>query len=335
LNQPALRVNGISRRFGTIKALDDVSFTVEPQSIFGLLGPNGAGKTTLFSIAAGFIRADAGDIEVLGIDVRQIARLQGRLSILPQDALFQRNVPIVDQLVFFRLLDGRTRSEAEKEVHRTLEMVGLGEYADRRVHALSHGMVNRLGVAQAFLGEPEVILLDEPTSGLDPANARQIRDIIMELKSRATVLISSHNLAEIEGLCDDVAILDRGKLAMTGSMIDITRWDRKFELRLSRSLGEEEKARLESTVGIKNIGETDRGGISLALDLSGVGAGEDTDRAIEAILKSTLQTLLDMDLVPRDLREGATLEDRFLAVTGGANSETVDTGTVGKKSAGI
>ncbi|MHC4352715.1 MAG: ABC transporter ATP-binding protein, partial [Planctomycetota bacterium] len=198
-------IEGISKRFGRIQALNDVSFEVPSNSIFGLLGPNGAGKTTLFSIVADFLKADAGTIEVLGIDTRTISRLQGRLSILPQDAQFQRNVPILDQLVFFRLLAGRTKKQAHVEVVHSLELVGLESFAKRRVGSLSHGMVKRLGIAQAFLGHPEVILLDEPTAGLDPASARQIRDLIKQLQERATIVVSSHNLAEIQELCGHVA----------------------------------------------------------------------------------------------------------------------------------
>ena len=117
----ALEIENISKSFDAVKALDGVSFGVPKGSVFGLLGPNGAGKTTLFSIIASFLHADSGNTRVLGVDVDHISELQGRLSILPQDALFQRNVPILEQLAFFRLLDGKTREEAEAEVHATLE----------------------------------------------------------------------------------------------------------------------------------------------------------------------------------------------------------------------
>ena len=185
----AVRIDGISKRFGRVQALQSVSFEVPPRSIFGLLGPNGAGKTTLFSIVANFLKPNAGRAEVLGIDTRNIHLLQGRLNILPQDARFQQNVPILDQLVFFRELEGSTRAQAQEEVRHTLEQVGLDSYAKRRVGTLSHGMIKRLGIAQAFLGKPEVILLDEPTSGLDPANARQIRDLVKQLQERTTIVV--------------------------------------------------------------------------------------------------------------------------------------------------
>ncbi|MBN1851134.1 MAG: ABC transporter ATP-binding protein [Pirellulales bacterium] len=316
MTEHAVGIHKLCRNFGQIKALDNVSFTVKRQSIFGLLGPNGAGKTTLFSIAANFIHADSGQVEILGVDVQQIAQLQGRLSILPQDALFQRNVPILEQLVFFRLLDGRTRSEAVGEVKKTLEMVGLGEFMNRRVHSLSHGMIKRLGVAQAFLGNPEVILLDEPTSGLDPANARQIRDLIRELQSRATILISSHNLAEIQELCDHVAILDQGKLVAAGSVAEITRAGRKIDVRLSRPLLYHEITRLSAPQGIRHITDSGAGRYTFHINVSALEAGENEAEAMDQIIRQFLRDLLDMDLIPREFREGTSLEEHFLKVTG-------------------
>jgi len=246
-------IKGLSKRFGRIQALSNVSFEVPSHSIFGLLGPNGAGKTTLFSIVADFLKADAGTIEVLDIDTRNISRLQGRLSILPQDAQFQRNVPILDQLVFFRLLAGRTKRQAREEVIHSLDLVGLKSVAKRRVNSLSHGMIKSLGIAQAFLGHPEVILLDEPTAGLDPASARQIRDLVKQLQQRATIIVSSHNMAEVQELCNHVAILDHGKLVLDGSVDEITRADREYYLSLSRPMQNSELQRLNSVEGVRSI----------------------------------------------------------------------------------
>jgi ABC-2 type transport system ATP-binding protein len=310
-NEFVLNVDHVSRSFGKTKALDNVSFQVNAQSIFGLLGPNGAGKTTLFSIIANFIRPDSGSIEVLGYDVKDVSKINGRLTILPQDALFQQNVPILEQLTFFRLLDGRTKSEAEKEVKRTLEMVGLGDYTKRRIHSLSHGMIKRLGIAQAFLGEPEVILLDEATSGLDPKNAKQIRDLIKELQTRSTIIISSHNIAEIQELCDHVAILDRGKLAACGSVDEITRAGRIFDIQLSRVLTAEETEKLSSRPGVKSIDAAGPERYSITLDLSGT-----PDKSADATIADLLRAILDFGIVPREFREGASLEEHFLKLTG-------------------
>ena len=313
-----IHIDGISKRFGSVQALDAVAFDVPERSIFGLLGPNGAGKTTLFSIMANFLKADAGTVEVLGLDTRRISRLQGRLTILPQDARFQRNVPILDQLVFFRLLDGSTRREAEKEVVRTLELVGLETVAQRHVGTLSHGMIKRLGISQAFLGHPEVILLDEPTSGLDPANARQIRELIKTLQERATIMVSSHNLDEIQELCDHVAILDHGKLVLAGSIDEITKAGREYNIALSRPLRDGELQALRSLDGVRAItpiaavGHAKLGGSAsylVTLDVSGEGA--DMDDIVAALLRG----LLDRGITPRTLTEGRSLETHFLEVT--------------------
>jgi len=312
-------IKELSKRYGLIQALNKVSFDIPSNSIFGLLGPNGAGKTTLFSIIADFLKADAGTVEVLGIDTRYISRLQGRLSILPQDAQFQRNVPILDQLVFFRLLAGRTKKQAREEVLHSLELVGLKSFAKRRVSSLSHGMVKRLGIAQAFLGSPEVILLDEPTAGLDPASARQIRDLVKQLQQHATIAVSSHNLAEVQELCDHVAILDHGNLVLAGSVDEITCADREYNLSLSRPLQNRELEKLTSIEGVRNIKMLSTAGASqskqstdylITLDLSADHLEQD------AVIAPVLRTLLDMSVTPRKLSEGRSLETQFLEVTG-------------------
>jgi len=305
----AVRIRDLAKSFGSVRALDGVTLDVPERSIYGLVGPNGAGKTTLFSVVANFLKADAGDVEVLGIDVRRISQLRGRLAILPQDALFQRNVPIIEQLAFFRRLDGKPRAEAEDDARRTLERVGLGSYVARGVHALSHGMVKRLGLAQAFLGEPEVILLDEPTSGLDPQNARQIRDLIREFQARATIMVSSHNLIEVQELCDRVAILDEGHVVAEGLVQDVTREGRRVEFLPPRPLTSEETERLAAIPGFRGLALSPTGGRYVAsLDP----AFPDGDAAVAGLLRA----LLDLGLCPRYFADGNSLEEVFLKVTG-------------------
>jgi ABC-2 type transport system ATP-binding protein len=306
---PAVSIRNVSKSFGDIRALVDVSFDVPSNSIFGLLGQNGAGKTTLFSIVANFLKADGGTVEVLGCDTRRTSELLGRLTILPQDAAFQRSTPILEQLVFFRMLDGQDRATAEKEVRQTLELVGLDDYAKRGARALSHGMMKRLGIAQAFLGAPEVILLDEPTAGLDPANARQIRNLVQELRERTTIVISSHNLAEIQDLCDHAAILHEGRLVTAGPVAEMTSSSRELDLRLSRTLDETGVARLTSLAAVASVDTRHAPDYALQLDL---GADLDWDDAVASVLR----TLLDLGAVPRRFYEGRSLEQHFLAVTG-------------------
>ena len=308
----ALRIQNLSKRFDRTQALDDVTFDVPMGSIFGLLGPNGAGKTTLFSIAAGFLRADAGSLRVLGTDISHVSELQGRMTILPQDAAFQRNVPIVEQLAFLRRLDGSDAATAEREVNEALERVGIAQYKKRGIHALSHGMLKRMGIAQAFLGQPELILLDEPTSGLDPQNARQIRDLVRELQQlrQVTTVLSSHNLAEIQELCDHVAILDHGKLVIAGSVQEITRQGRRIEVTTSRPFVESDRAHLR-TVSVSTIEEL--GPHRYRLHLA-VADGQSADDAVIAVMRA----ILDLGIAPRAMTEGNSLEEYFLSVTGQA-----------------
>lgn len=312
---PAISIRNVSKSFGDIRALVDVGFDVPSNSIFGLLGQNGAGKTTLFSVIANFLKADGGTVEVLGHDTRRTSELLGRLTILPQDAAFQRSTPILEQLVFFRMLDGQDRATAEKEVRHTLELVGLDDYAKRGARALSHGMMKRLGIAQAFLGSPEVILLDEPTAGLDPANARQIRNLIQELRERTTIVISSHNLAEIQDLCDHAAILHKGRLVTAGPVAEMTSSSRELDLRLSRKLDETSIARLTSLEAVASVDARYAPDYALQLDL---GADIDWDAAIATVLR----TLLDLGAVPRRFYEGRSLEQHFLAVTEGGEDDS-------------
>jgi ABC-2 type transport system ATP-binding protein len=307
----ALAIEGLAKSFGSSRALDGVSFSVPRGSIFGLLGPNGAGKTTLFSLVAGFLAADEGTISVLGSDVSHISQMKGRITILPQDAAFQRNVPILEQLMFFRLLDGMDKKTAEREVDEALSKVGLVEYRNRGVHSLSHGMQKRMGIAQAFLGEPEVILLDEPTSGLDPQNARQIRDIIrsLQLERRVTTVISSHNLAEIQELCDHVAILDKGRLVVSGSVEDVTRSGRMIEISTRHPLMPTQRDAFGRLPGIRRIVDRGERRYRFELDLG-------PEQSFDDLHVATLRAVLDAGVVVTAMAEGDSLEETFLRLTG-------------------
>ncbi len=309
----ALQVRNLTKRFDGKPALDDVSFDVPRGSIYGLLGPNGAGKTTLFSLAAGFLSADDGDLRVLDTDVAHVSQLQGRMTILPQDAAFQRNVPILEQLMFFRLLDGRDKATAAREVEEALEKVGIAEYKHRGIHALSHGMLKRMGIAQAFLGNPEVILLDEPTSGLDPQNAKQIRDLIQALQrdSNVTTVISSHNLLEIQELCDHVAILDKGTLKAAGSVEEITRAGKRIEIETRQPLGDDARLQLLDVRGVLRI--ADRGPRRYRFELN-LQHGQSVDDLTSALLRR----LLDCGIALRSMSESDSLEETFLRITGDA-----------------
>ncbi|MGE0547572.1 MAG: ABC transporter ATP-binding protein [Kofleriaceae bacterium] len=306
----AISVQGVSKIFGKQKALDNVSFEIAAGSVFGLLGPNGAGKTTLFSIIANFLKPAAGAIQVLGIDVARVGDLRGRLTILPQDALFQSNVPVREQLEFFARLNGMTKAQAVDEATRVLTMVGLLDAQKKNARALSHGMTKRLGIAQAFMGNPEVIVLDEPTAGLDPVNAAAMRGLINEIKAKAhaTLVISSHNLAEIQEMCSAVAILDNGKLVECKSVAELTSSQGVVRMTFGRKLNEQEVGLLKAQPGVTAVNVDTQGEYNLSITPP---AGQNQEQLIGQLVVE----LAKSGLVPRSVKEGASLEEKFLEAT--------------------
>jgi ABC-2 type transport system ATP-binding protein len=310
MSAAAIRISGVTRRFGDLVALANVSLDIPARSVFGLVGPNGAGKTTLFSLVAGFLRPHGGSVEVLGVDVRRVSALHGRLAILPQDALFAPNVPILEQLIYLARLAGMERAEARREAALGLERVGLTEVARKISRVLSHGMAKRLGIAQAFLGQPEVILLDEPTAGLDPTNARVIRDLIARSRGNATLIISSHNLPEIQEICTHVAILDRGRLVLSNTIDAVVQRERKVRMVFARALQPAEVEAILAVRGVVAVGADPSGEVSIGLDLQT--AGREQDQVVAEIVGK----LAAGGLVPRAVNEGDSLEQRYLQVTG-------------------
>ncbi len=208
----AVRFNDVWKRFGATQALGGLNMEVPAGAIFGLIGPNGAGKTTAFSIACGFLRPDRGLVSLLDVDGFDPMRLKGRMSAMPQDAALGRETKCLEHLEFFGQLQGMDARSARLQGERVLDEVGLSDRRNHKTKTLSHGMLRRLAVAQALLGRPELVMLDEPTSGLDPRHAHELRELLRRSRKGRTLVISSHNLVELESLCDHVAFIDRGRL---------------------------------------------------------------------------------------------------------------------------
>lgn len=203
----------LNKSYGENQALKNVSFEIPVGAPVALVGPNGAGKSTLFSILCGYQSASSGNVSILGHSPGDES-LCGRIGALPQDALFDPDVTLKEQLIFLARLQGFGPAAANKEMSRVLDVMGLADKHNALPTALSHGMKKRLSIAQALIGEPELVLLDEPTAGLDPENARNIRHCIRELSDRTTFVISSHNLTELEHLCQQVLFLNNGELQL-------------------------------------------------------------------------------------------------------------------------
>jgi len=206
-----IQASGLNKFFGSKQALNNVEFEITKGAPVALVGPNGAGKTTLFSILCGYIRASSGQVKVLG-HAPGHSQTFGRLSALPQDAQLDPRFSIAHQLSFYGQLQGFDKKQCRVEVERTLELVGLSDVLKEKPDALSHGMRKRVAIAQALIGEPEIVMLDEATAGLDPKHARDIRELVASLSEQATFILSSHDLSELERLCQQVLYLENGKL---------------------------------------------------------------------------------------------------------------------------
>jgi len=229
---PAIEALGLAKRFGRRTALEDLSMTVGRGEVFGFLGPNGAGKTTAVKLLLGLIRATSGAAEVLGAP---LGDLEARRSIgyLPELFRYQEWLTAREVLHFHANLIGIPRSGRRRMAAEALDAVGLTSRADSRVASFSKGMQQRLGIAVAILGEPELIFLDEPTSALDPVGRRDVRGIVERLRARgATVFLNSHLLTEVERVCDRVAFVDAGRVIAEGSIDEILGAPREVRLRL-------------------------------------------------------------------------------------------------------
>jgi ABC-2 type transport system ATP-binding protein len=218
---PALTARGLGKRYGAVLALDDVDVEVATGELVGLLGPNGAGKSTLVKIACGLVRASTGTAEVCGVAAGSRAA-RSQLGYLAELFRFPGWASAEEVLELHQRLSGSTGGAAERA--ELLDLVGLPDARKTRVESMSKGMQQRLGIAQALVGSPQLLLLDEPTSALDPLGRRTVRALLEELRRRGvSVLLNSHLLSEIELVCDRVVILSKGRVVAAGRPADLTR----------------------------------------------------------------------------------------------------------------
>lgn len=218
----SIQVNGFTKIYKNLKAVDNVSFRVRTSEIFGFLGPNGAGKTTTLKAILGLIHVNSGEIKINGFNINRESRAARKnVGYLPERVAFYENLTPLQTLHFFCELRGVDKSVARP----LLKDVGLEEAMDRKVGTFSKGMVQLLGIAQTLIGNPSVYILDEPTAGLDARWAKIIRDKIKMVNEQgATVLFSSHNLNEVESLSDRVAIIDKGKLIAEDTVANLSKY---------------------------------------------------------------------------------------------------------------
>lgn len=218
-----LRVEFAARspRQATKLAVNHLNLRVRAGEVFGFLGPNGAGKTTTMNVLLGFVEATSGDAFLFGVNVREPIARQ-RIGYLPEQTYYYKFLTAEEILHFYARIFGLDRAEASRRIEALLRLVELTEAAKRPLKTYSKGMQQRVGLAQALINNPDLLILDEPTSGLDPLGRMKVREIIQRLKNEGkTILFSSHELGEVETVCDRVAIVNQGELKVEGRVADL------------------------------------------------------------------------------------------------------------------
>lgn len=218
-----IEVSHLTKQYGNHLAVDDVSFTVADGQICGLLGPNGAGKSTIMNILTGYLSATSGQVTVAGHPLPEEAdAAKACVGYLPEQPPLYPEMTVQEYLTFAAELKGVKKAERKEQVCRAARRTGLEAVLPRLIRSLSKGYKQRVGIAQALLGSPRLIILDEPTVGLDPAQVIEIRKLIRELGRAHTVILSSHILSEVQAVCQQILILSKGHLAAAGSLEELT-----------------------------------------------------------------------------------------------------------------
>jgi ABC-2 type transport system ATP-binding protein len=307
-----IEVKGLSKRYGQLQALDNVSFTVERGQIVGFLGANGAGKTTTMDILCGCSGADNGTAVIAGFDItEQPVEAKKRLGYLPDVPPLHLEMTVEDYVTYAAKLHKVPGNALNTRVSDTLQRLSLNDVKHRLVGNLSKGFRQRVALAQAIVHDPEVLVLDEPTEGLDPGQIVQIRELIRSLAGKHTILLSSHILSEVQNTCDRIVIINKGRIVTQGTYDELTRdlsEGKVFRLRVAKSAGDA-LARLKGLPGIVHAHiEEDHGhdSIEFGLDKS---AGEN---APEEVAKA----VIDGGYGLRELHQKTkSLEEVFFQVT--------------------
>lgn len=239
-----IEVSHLTKQYGNHLAVDDVSFTVADGQICGLLGPNGAGKSTIMNILTGYLSATSGQVAVAGHPLPEEAdAAKACVGYLPEQPPLYPEMTVQEYLTFAAELKGVKKAERKEQVCRAARRTGLEAVLPRLIRSLSKGYKQRVGIAQALLGSPRLIILDEPTVGLDPAQVIEIRKLIRELGRAHTVILSSHILSEVQAVCQQILILSKGHLAAAGSLEELTADGKSLEeVFLELTDGEPEEA---------------------------------------------------------------------------------------------
>ncbi|MEM9695445.1 MAG: ATP-binding cassette domain-containing protein [Myxococcota bacterium] len=320
-----IEVEDLHKSYGSVHAVRGITFAVTKGSVCGFLGPNGAGKSTTLRILAGFLGASSGRVQVAGYDiVRQRLEAVQNIGYMPEMSPLYPELRVGEYLTFRAELKGVERRARKREVDRVLELAAVRDMVRMRVGALSKGYRQRVGLADALLGSPPLLILDEPTAGLDPNQVQQVRSLLHELRDRHTILISTHILSEVEATCDGAIVIDRGRVVAEGSLGELRQARRPGEYELHIRPGSTEvNPILRSVEGVRT---------GLARDESSADGASRFLLQLEPNLDVVVQGRIVEEVVTRLVGGGvgvrhvapvaASLEDVFASLTAGERAKT-------------
>lgn len=310
-----IEITNLTKKYGNHKALDNITFSVKKGEVLGFLGPNGAGKSTTMNIITGYISSTDGSVTVDGHDIlEEPNEVKKRIGYLPELPPLYMDMIVWDYLSFVYDLKKVKTDDKSKHIQGVIDMVKIDDVKARKIGNLSKGYKQRVGLAQALIGDPEVLILDEPTVGLDPKQIIEIRNVIKDLGKERTIILSSHILSEISAVCERVIIINKGKLVAEDTPENLAeKYTSKSKMQI-RVAGEAEAVVevLKTIVGIKNIlvlGEKEEGSVDVEIE---------TDIKIDAEFNKKLFFVFAEKGMPITMQKEieASLEDIFLKLTG-------------------
>lgn len=306
-----VEVKNLCKSYGPIKAIDQIHFTLKRGDVVGFLGPNGAGKSTTMKIITGFMAPTSGEARVAGFDVfENPMEVKKRIGYLPETPPVYTDMFVRDYLQFVAELKQVPAAQIKKNVDRAIEKTHLQEVSKRLIGTLSKGFRQRVGIAQAIVSDPEVLILDEPTVGLDPKQVSEIRELIKELKGQHTIILSTHILSEVQAVCDKAIIINKGRIVAEDSIENLEKLEKgtsilKVKLRTPYDV----KSNLTGKTGILNVS-----GTSLDWDIQFDGRDQVHDEILNQLVLSKAGIV---EFSPKRL----DLEDVFLKLTYGKETQ--------------
>lgn len=246
-----IKTSNISKSFGSIEAVRDVTFSVEPGEFFGLLGPNGAGKTTIIRLILDIFKPDKGEILIFGSAISEEAK--NMIGYLPEERGLYQDIPLARCLVYLATLKGLSAGEAQTRVDEYLHQFELSAYGNKKVKELSKGMQQKAQLIATLVHQPKIIIVDEPFSALDPINTQMVKDLLLEKKRKgATIVMSTHQMHQVEELCDRILLIDKGKAVLYGDLLNIRKKYAGNDVLISTKEGLPESIKGVSKITAKN-----------------------------------------------------------------------------------